>query len=112
MKEAISGILEEVRKIAQELVPAQELRKAKDYLVGNMFLGLESSDSLADFYGFQEISHDKKILTPDDIVAKIEKVTAKDIQKVAQEILKNEGLNLAIVGPFKDEKEFLLLLKI
>lgn len=112
VKEAISGILEEVRKIAQEPVPAQELRKAKDYIVGNMFLGLESSDSLADFYGFQELLHDKKILTPDDIVAKIEKVTAKEIQKVAQEILRNEGLNLAIVGPFKDEKEFLPLLKI
>ena len=112
VKEAISGILEEVQKIVVEEVPEKELRKVKDYMIGNMFLGLESSDSLADFYGFQELLHHKKILSPDEIVAKIEKVTAKDIQKVAKEVLKNEGLNLALVGPFKDGEEFLPLLKV
>ena len=112
VSEAITGILDEVKKIVKEAVPKDELRKAKDYMIGNMFLGLESSDSLADFFGFQELMHDKKILTSDDIVSKIEKVAAKDIQKVAQEILKNENLNLAIVGPFKDSSEFLQLLKI
>jgi predicted Zn-dependent peptidase len=112
VNEAIVGILEEVKKISLEIIPEIELRKAKDYLTGTMFLGLESSDSLADFYGFQELLHDKKIQTPDDLVKKIEKITAKEIQKVAKEILKNEGLNLAMVGPFKDEKEFVRLLKI
>lgn len=112
VKEAIGGILEEVRRISNESIPEQELRKAKDYKIGNMFLGLESSDSLADFYGFQELMHDKKILTPEDMVLKVEKVTSKDIQKVAKEILKNEGLNLAIVGPFKEEGEFKALLKV
>jgi predicted Zn-dependent peptidase len=112
VKEAIEGILEEVRKIAKEPIPETELRKAKDYLTGTMYLGLESSDSLADFYGFQELLHDKKINTPEDLVAKAEKITAKDIQKVAQDILKNEGLNLAIVGPFKNAGEFSPLLKI
>lgn len=112
VKEAIGGILEEIKKIASEVIPEVELRKAKDYIIGNMFLGLESSDSLADFYGFQELLHDKKILTPDDVVAKIEKITAKEIQKVAKEILKSDGVNLAMVGPFKDEKEFLTLLKV
>lgn len=112
VKEAINGILEEVRKISNEIIPENELRKAKDYLIGTMYLGLESSDSLADFYGFQELLHDKKIQTPDDIVLKIEKITAKEIQKLAKEILKNEGLNLAIVGPFNGEAEFLPLLRL
>jgi predicted Zn-dependent peptidase len=112
VKEAIQGILDEVRKIAKEAIPEIELRKAKDYLTGIMFLGLESSDSLADFYGFQELLHDKKIQTPDDLVKRIEKITAKEIQKVSQEILKNEGLNMAIVGPFKNAGEFSSLLKI
>ena len=111
VKEAISGIVEEVKKIIKEEIPKEELRKAKDYLIGNMFLSLESSDSLADFFGFQELLHDKKIETADDYVKKIEKITIKDLQKVAMDILKNEGLNLAVIGPFKDEKEFLPLLK-
>jgi predicted Zn-dependent peptidase len=112
VKEAVNGILEEVKKIKNELIPENELRKAKDYLTGIMFLGLESSDSLADFYGFQELLHDKKIQTPDDLVKKIEKITAKDIQKLAKEILKNEGMNLAMVGPFKSKGEFLPLLRL
>ena len=112
VKEAIEGIMEEFKNISKELIPETELRKAKDYLVGTMYLGLESSDSLADFYGFQELLHDKKIQTPEDLVLKIEKITAKEIQKLAIEILKNEGLNLAMVGPFKDEKEFIPLLKL
>ena len=112
VKEAISGILEEVKRIANEPIPEIELRKAKDYRIGTMFLGLESSDSLADFYGFQELLHDKKIRTPEDIVAKIEKITAKEIQKVAQDILRNEGMSLAMVGPYKDTGEFLPLLRI
>ena len=112
VKEAIGGIVEEVRKIADELIPENEIRKAKDYLIGTMFLGLESSDSLADFYGFQELLHDKKIQTPDDIVKKVEKITASDIRKVAKEVLKNENFNLAMVGPFKDAGEFSPLLKI
>jgi len=112
LNEAIKGILEEVKRIAKEPISETELRKAKDYMIGTMFLGLESSDSLANFYGFQELLHDKKIQTPDDLVKKVEKITAKELQKVAQDILKNEGLNLAIVGPFKDEKVFLPLLKL
>ena len=42
-------------KIRDEKIPESELRKAKDYFIGNMYLGLESSDALANFFGFQEI---------------------------------------------------------
>ena len=112
IKEAIKGILDEVKRLVEEPISEIELRKGKDYLIGTMFLGLESSDSLADFYGFQELLHDKKIKTPEDLVIKIEKITSKEIQKVAQEILKNEGLNLAMVGPFKNAGEFSPLLRL
>ena len=112
IKEAIEGILEEVKKIRDGEVTEKELRKAKDYRIGNIFLGLESSDDFANFYGGQEILRDKKVLTADEISKMIEKVTAKDIQKVAKEVFKNEVMNLAIVGPFKDEGEFKKILSI
>ncbi len=106
VREAVEGILGEVKRMIKEKVSDAELRKAKDYSIGNMYLGLESSDSLADFYGFQELLHDKKIRTPEDMVKDIEKVKAADIQKLAKEIFKDETLNFAVVGPYKDEKEF------
>ena len=112
VREAVSGIMAEIKKMTVESISEAELRKAKDYSIGNMFLALESSDSLADFFGFQELLHDKKIKTAEDIVKDIEKVSSKDILKLSKEIFKNSSLNLAVVGPYKDEKEFLDILSV
>ena len=109
--QGIKGILEEMVKIRDEKIPESELRKAKDFLIGNMYLGLESSDSLANFYGFQEILKDK-IKTPKDLEKEIEKVTSSDITKVAKEVITNKGLNMAIVGKYKDNSRFKNILKV
>ncbi|MFH0804441.1 MAG: pitrilysin family protein [Candidatus Zambryskibacteria bacterium] len=111
VERGIKGILDEMKRIKDEKVPESELRKAKDYLIGNTYLGLESSDSLARFYGFQEILKEK-IKTPKDVEKEIEKVTAEDIQRVAKEIIQNKKLNLAIVGKYKDPSRFKNILKV
>lgn len=111
VEEGIKGILEELIKIREEKISESELRKAKDYAIGNLYLGLESSDALANFFGFQEIMRDK-IKTPKEIEKEIEKITANDIQKVAKEIIQNKKLNLAIVGKYKDEEKFKKILKV
>lgn len=111
VEEGINGILEEFKKIRDEKVSNEELRKAKDYLIGNIYLSLESSDSLANFYGGQEIFR-QEIKTPKDLEKEIEKVTAGDIQKVAKEIIQNKKLNLAVVGKYKDEEKFKKILSV
>ncbi len=109
--EAITAILAEVKKIKDKLVDDEELKKAKEYRIGHLFLNLEGSDDFADFYGDQEVTR-QPILTPEECVKEIKKVTAKDIQKVAREIFRKEKINLAVVGPYKNPKQFLPLLKI
>ena len=109
--EAVSAILQEFRRLKTDLVPEVELKKAKDMLAGRLVLGLESSDELSEFYGFQEILR-KKIATPEEIIKKVNLITAKEIQKVAREIFVTNHLNLAMVGPLKDEGKFLGLLKV
>lgn len=111
VEQGINGILDEMKKIRDEKIPESELRKAKDYVIGCMYLGLESSDSLANFYGSQEIFKEK-IKTPKDIEKEIEKITASDIGKVAKEIITNKKLNMAIVGKYKDEERFKKILKL
>lgn len=106
VKEAVTAILEELNKLKTSLVKSDELNKAKQHLIGNLHLGLESSDSLAEFYGSQEVMR-KDIKKPEDMVKEIKAVTAEEIKFVAERIFKNEGLNLAIVGKFNDDKEFL-----
>ncbi|MCK5592263.1 MAG: insulinase family protein [Candidatus Pacebacteria bacterium] len=108
--EVIEAILGEFRKTTEELVSEKELKKAKDYITGNIMLGLESSDSIAEYYGIQEILK-KEVTEPRKFVADIRAVTSADIRAVARKIFRDERLNLALVGPFKDEKQFKKILK-
>jgi len=108
---AISIILKEYKRIINEKVDEKELRKAKDYIKGKTILRMESSDVQAGFYANQELL-ENKILTLEEKFAKIEVVTASDIQRVAKDIFKPEKLNLALIGPFKDKEKFEKLLKL
>lgn len=110
VKEGIVAILAELKKLKTELIPKEELNKVKQFLIGNLNLGLESSDSLASFYGYQEIMR-KTLKKPEDIIKEIKAVTSEEIKFVAERIFKEELLNLSIVGKFKDKKEFLDVLK-
>jgi predicted Zn-dependent peptidase len=106
LKEGILEILKEYKKIKREGVSKSELKKAKDCLKGKMNILLESSDAKASFFATQEIL-EKKILTPDQIFKKIEKVSQSDILKLAREIFRPEKLNLALIGPKEVKREIL-----
>lgn len=108
---AVKTILKEYRKIASFKVSEKELQKAKDFIKGKSLMGLEASDEVAMFFASQEMKK-KKILTPQEIFAKIDKVTAIDILKVAQEIFSQKRLNLAIIGPHKDAQKTKALLNL
>lgn len=109
VEEGLRAIISEVEKMKTTLVTKEELEKAKEVIIGNMYLSLETSDSFGEFYAFQELMG-QKIKTPKEKEDLIRKVTAKDIQKMAQMIFKKESMNLAIVGPFEDSKLFEKLL--
>jgi predicted Zn-dependent peptidase len=108
--EVIKAVIAEFNKLKTELVPADELQKTKDYLIGTLALGLESSDSLAEFYGYQEVLR-RELRTPADIVKEIKAVTAEQIRNVAKKLFIDKNLNLAIVGPVKDQAKLKQLLK-
>ena len=109
-KEVITAILEELKNIATTKVNPNELQRAKNHLTGTMMIGLEASDDIAGFYGNQELFH-KKLMSPKETAKKIESVTAEDILKVAKELMTSKHLNLAMIGPSKDKKEFENILK-
>ncbi len=103
--EVIREILLECKKISDVVVSKEEVEKAKEYILGNMKLELESSDAWANFFGGQEVMR-KKIENTDDIEKKIRKVTAVQVQALAKEIFVDRSLNLALIGPFEDTTSF------
>ena len=103
--QAIRVIIDEFGKLATESVSEVELKKAKEYLKGRLILELEDSREVSNLFGMMELL-EGKIQTQKELTDNVEKVTVKDIQEVAKDIFKNEGLNLAIVGPYKDKAKF------
>jgi predicted Zn-dependent peptidase len=81
------------------------LKKAKDHLIGKLFLGLEGSDEWAGFYGGQEIL-EHILKTPEEVVKEIQRITADEIKTVAQDVFNNQKLNLALIGPDQDPARF------
>jgi predicted Zn-dependent peptidase len=98
LEKTIAVILAEYKKIATEKVPAEELTKAKEYLKGKLAMGLEGSDDVVEYLVTQEVLRGK-ITLPADKVKAIDKVTAADVLRVAQDIFTDKKLNLGIIGP-------------
>jgi predicted Zn-dependent peptidase len=106
IEEAIKIILGEYKKISniKYKISNKELTKAKEMLKGNLILELENSRVVAGFYGEQEILREP-LETPEEVLAKIDAVTAEDVQRVAKKYLKTETLNLAIIGEVEDKEK-------
>jgi predicted Zn-dependent peptidase len=107
--EAISTIVGELRKVAAEPVPAEELEKARGYAKGRFVLRLESPQALIQF-GLRREVLENEYEEPDDVLRELDAVTAEDVQRVAGELLDGTRLYLAVVGPFDDPGRFEKLL--
>jgi predicted Zn-dependent peptidase len=108
-EEAVETIVREFRKIAEEPVPAEELEKARALAKGRFVLRLENPQGMIVFGLGREVLNDP-VLEPDEVIAGLDAVTAEDIQRVAQDVIASNGLNLALIGPFEDEGPFQALL--
>lgn len=110
INEVVGVVLEECNKLKNYKVSDEELNKVKECMIGNMKLSLELSDDIANFYGGQELLK-KEILKAEKKAEEIRKVTAFQIQNLAKDIFKNNKLNLALIGPFKEKAQFSKILK-
>jgi len=109
--EAIKVILDEFDQICQKPVGERELKKTKEYLKGRIILSWEDSRTVAFSYGTDELL-EGKVRNLDEYLRKIDEVKAEDIQRVAKSLFVNSKLNLAVIGPFKDEARFEKILKL
>lgn len=111
LAEALKVIVDEFRKIARTPVSPAELKKVKSYMKGTTTLAMESSDAIAE-HAASSLIHIGRIRSLDESLKAVDKVTAKDVQRVAKDILKTERLVLAVIGPHTDTEKLRALLKV
>ncbi|MBI4250598.1 insulinase family protein [Candidatus Uhrbacteria bacterium] len=102
---ALKLILGELAKAAKKGVTASELKRAKDFIKGKMALQFEDSENVVSWFVGQEVLTGK-LLTPEQKLARFQAVTLADIVRVARELFHTNRIHLAIIGPYKDSKEF------
>jgi predicted Zn-dependent peptidase len=70
-------------------------------LKGNLILALEDSQEVANRYAHQLIL-DGQLLTPEQVIQKLDAVTAEEVRTVARDLFRSEKLNLAVIGPYEE----------
>ena len=98
LPKALEAILVELVKLRDEPVPEHELAKAKAYLSGGLELRMDETRHVASWIGGQEALHER-VMTLEEALVEIARVSADDIQRVAGDLVIDDGLRLAAVAP-------------
>ena len=93
----VQSVVSEFRDLKIRPVPEEELRRSKDQLKGSLMLSLESSTARMSNLARQEMYFDR-FQDLDELVLKIEAVTADDLQSLAQEFFKTESVAVTVLG--------------
>jgi predicted Zn-dependent peptidase len=90
-------IVSELRTLKEELVPEEELRRAKDYMKGSLMLSLESTSSRMANLARQEL-YFGRFFGLDELIENIEQVSREDVQRVARQFFDPKQIAVTVLG--------------
>jgi predicted Zn-dependent peptidase len=93
----VESILTEFRRLKQEEVPEDELRRAKDYMKGSLMMSLESTTSRMANLARQAMYYDR-FLSLDELLESIERVTPDDVQRISRSFFDPRRIALTVLG--------------
>lgn len=96
--EAVTAVVREIDRLRRRAVTPDELQKTLDYVKGRLYLGLEDTHAVASWLGSQEMLMGR-IESPEEVLARVEKVTTAEIRRVANDLFGPEKMRLAAIGP-------------
>ena len=96
----IRAVVEELDRIAGERVLPEELDRARAYTRGRLELRMEDSGAVAGWLGTGEALL-PRILTVEEVIERLEAVTADDLLRVAGRYLRPGEARMAVLGPFR-----------
>jgi predicted Zn-dependent peptidase len=97
-RKVVNCIADELHEAASKRVGAEELRRAKDHLKGSIVLGLESTSSRMANLARQE-TYFQRFMSMDEMLERVERVTAAEIQSLAQQFFSPKQMAVAMLGP-------------
>jgi len=100
LEKALRIIVRELRALCLKPVGAGELRRARDYLIGQMELNLEGTENQMNWLGESLLAYGR-IVTPESARERLSRVTAAEVRSVARDFFVPERLNLALISPLK-----------
>ncbi len=99
----IDIILEELDDVRQNGISQDQLNKSFSQLKGSLFMGLETVNSRMNKLGRSLLIYDR-VITPEENVEELSKVTVDDVKALAEELFRRENLQITVLGPVKEVK--------
>ena len=101
---ALDTILDQVNLLREEITD-DELHRAKQLSTGTLLMRMEDTREVSSWVGVQELISGR-VCDVDQSIASISNVTLDDLRRVADNILCDSKLNLAVVGPYRGDSRF------
>ncbi len=109
MEAAITAIWQEMKRMREVRLSETELAAAKEKLRGPMLFAMENPISQMEWYARQALDKPDAMMSYDDVVTRLMRIDAAQIQQVARELFVPEKVNLAVVGPVEETQKGKLL---
>ena len=102
-QKALALTMTELRRLREKTPTTSELRRARDYLIGQLELSLESTENQMNWVAEQLLGFDK-IIPPDQIKDRLHEVRPSDLRRAAQDFFQPDRLCLSLVSPLKNSR--------
>jgi predicted Zn-dependent peptidase len=101
LEKSLRIIVRELRKLGDSAVSNNELRRARDFVIGQMELSLEGTENQMNWMA-ESIFAYGKVITPGEVKDSLTAVTSAAVRGVACEYLQPSRFNLALVSPLEN----------
>jgi predicted Zn-dependent peptidase len=110
LQRALKLVMAELDRLRTQLVTAPELRRARDYLIGQIDLSLESTENQMMWLAEQMLGYGRTV-APHHIKRRLAEVRPREIREAANVFFRPERMSLALVSPLRSEKRLVRLLE-
>ena len=93
-------VMAELRRCVATPPGAAELRRARDYVIGQIDLGLESTETQMNWLGEQLLGYGR-FVSAAAVKRRLQAVTPAEVRAAAGDFFRADRLNLALVSPIK-----------